>query len=230
MRKPLLLAVGAVLLAGICSGLRAEISAQAWLETYYLNPQPAQLPRQIHRLSESGYFDQPGHVPIAIGFISTIFVQHPQETEQWLLELNGLPLKHQRLIAAALWQAGHPLGAELLARFAPGVQNRADVEQLATAPSIAIDDTPVLSPSSMNLRWGAFLATGDARHIVAIFDAIGTDRPGLDESARLALARDAATHPLVMEICRAQLDHAPEEVRSVLRAAILEASAHGPST
>src|SRR5947208_15763298 len=93
---------------------RAEISAQGWLETYYLNPQPAELARQVHQLSRDGYFEKPGHVAIAIGFFSTVFAQNPERVDSWLTELKGLPLAHRRLVAAALWQAGNPRGSEML--------------------------------------------------------------------------------------------------------------------
>lgn len=208
----------------------AELSAQAWLETYYLDPHPAELPRAIQRLSRDGYFEQPGHIAIAIGFISTVFAQNPSQVDGWLLQLNGLPLGHQRLIAAALWQAGHPIGSEVLQMLGQTAANREQVTQLATAPSLAIEDTPVLSRSSMNLQWGAFLATGHERHIVAIIEAIGIDRPGLNSAARLALAQDAAAHPRVLEICRTQLDRQPEDVRGVLRAALNDATAGKPNT
>jgi hypothetical protein len=200
--------------------LHAGISAQAWLETYYLNPQPAELPQAIQQLSAEGYFDRPANVPIAIGFISTVFAQHPKQVDPWLTQLSGLPLKHQRLLAAALWQSGHPLGAELIPLLGQFARNRAQLDSLASTPSPLILDTPVLSPSSMNLQWGAFLASGDERYIINVLDAIGTDQPGLDAAARVALAQNAAAHPRVLEICRTQLDRQPEEIRSVLRAAL----------
>ncbi len=209
---------------------RAEISAQAWLESYYLNPQPAELGRAVQRLSHDGYFDQSGHVAISIGFLATVFAQNPQRVDGWLMEFNGLPLKHQKIIASALWQAGQPLGAEMLKNLGEFAANRDAVLRLANTPPVAIDDTPVLSTSSMNLHWGAFLATGDQRHILAVLDAIGTNRPGLDTAARVALAQEAAEHPRVMEICRAQLDRQPRDVQQILRAAVNEASAAHPRT
>ena len=206
----------------------AEISAQAWLETYYLNPQPAELPRAIQRLSREGYFDEPAHVAIAIGFIATVFAQNSAQVDAWLPQLNGLPLSHQRIVISALWQAGFPLGNDLLRQLAPHAANPEQVAQLATIPAPAIEDTPVLSISSMNLRWGAFLANGDQQHIVRILEAIGEDRPGLDTRARALLAQNAAAHPRVMEICRAQLDKEPAEVRDSLRAALLPSTATAP--
>lgn len=204
---------------------RADISAPAWLETYYLDPQPNELPHAVRELSRSGYLEQPGHSALAIGFLSTVFAKNPERVDRWLAELNGLPVEHQRLIAAALWQAGHPAGAELLNRLAQSSSLRAEIQRLASRPSVAIADTPVLSPSSMNLQWGAFLATGDERHIVAILDGIGSDRPALSTAARYALAQNAAAHPRVLEICRAQLAKQPGEAGDVLRAVLNDAGA-----
>ena len=208
---------------------RAEISPAAWLETYYLNPAPDELPRAIKRLAQSGYFEQPGHVALGIGFIATVFAQNPTRVDDWLLQLNGLSLSHNRLIASALWQAGHPLGPELLRLLSQNSPLRAEVERLADLPSQPIAETPVHSESSMNLQWGAFLASGDERHILCILDAIGLDEPALTARARLALAQNAAAHPRVLEICRAQLERQPDEVRGVLRAAVNAAeAAQGP--
>ena len=204
---------------------RAGLSAQAWLETYYLNPQPAELTRNLTALSREGYFEQPGHIALAIGFISTVFTQNPERIDGWVAELGDLPLRHQRLIASALWQVGHPLGAVLLHKLGATSSVRSDIERLADTPSLALADTQVHSASSMNLMWGAFLASGDERYIISVLEAIGTNQPGLDSAARVALAQNAAAHPRVMEICRAQLDRQPEEVRGVLRAALNDAAA-----
>ncbi len=218
----------AALCASISSSRAAGISGQAWLETYYLDPHPAELPQAIRQLSAEGYFDRPANVPVAIGFISTVFAQNPKDVDGWLPQLNGLPLKHQRLIAAALWQAGHRLGAELLPLLGQFSRNASQLANLASAPCPQILDTPVLSSSSMNLQWGAFLASGNEKHLLAIFDAIGLDRPGLDASARMALAQHAVDHPRVLEICRVQLERQPDEVQSVLRAALNAAASAQP--
>ena len=59
---------------------------------------------------------------------------------------------------------------------------RADIERLANTPSQPVADTSVASPSSMRLQWGAFLASGDERHIVRILDACGWNKK---EAARI---------------------------------------------
>ncbi len=218
----------AALALAVSASLRAEVSAQAWLETYYLNPQPAELPRAIERLSRDGYFDRHEHLAVAIGFIGAVFAQHPARVEGWLQQLSHLPDRDQRLLAAALWQSGHPTANTYLRTLAADSPVRAEVERLSTLPPQVIAETSVQSPSSMRLRWGAFLATGQERHIVAILDGFGLNDPRLHSAARMALAQNAAAHPRVLEICRAQLDRQPEDVRSELRAALNAADRTSP--
>lgn len=226
--KTLKLLVVAGLALASSFAARAGVSAQAWLESYYLNPQPAELTRNVAALSREGYFEKTGNTAIAIGFLSTVFAQHADQVEGWLLELRDLPANHQRLLASAAWQAGLPVGADLLRAHAKNSPVRAEVEKMASSPSLDVLHTQVHSASSMNLQWGAFLASGDPRYIVNVLDAIGTNQPGLDSAARVALAQNAAAHPRVLEICRAQLDRQPEEVRSVLRAAVNAAAPAAP--
>lgn len=218
----------AALALSVSASLRAEVSAQAWLETYYLNPQSAELPRAIERLSRDGYFARSENVAVAIGFIGAVFAQNPARVEGWLQQLSHLPARDQRLFAAALWQSGHPIGNAHLRTLAADSPVRAEVERLATLPPQVIAETSVQSPSSMRLRWGAFLATGHDRHIVAILDGFGLNDPRLTSAARMALAQNAADHPRVLEICRAQLDRQPEDVRSELRAALNAADRVAP--
>lgn len=220
----------AVLLAGLALAsslaIRAETSAQAWLETYYVNPQPERLPAAVLELSRSGFLDQ--NIALSIGFLSTVFAKNPTRVDTWLLQLGDLPLNHQRLLASSLWQAGHPLGGELLTVLSEHSAIRQEINRLASAPSRSIDDKPVLSPQSLNLQWGAFLASGEQTHVVAILDGMGADRPALDSAARVSLAQNAAAHPRVMEICRAQLDRQPEAVRAEVRAALKQAAGGKP--
>ncbi len=217
----------AILVAGLALAsafaARADTSARAWLENYYTNPQPERLPQAVLELSWNGYFEKEGNIPLAIGFLSTVFAQNPKRVDAWLLELDSLPLAHQRLIASALWQAGHPLGSEMLNSLSEDSSIRRQIVRLAAAPSRPIQETPVLSPQSMNLQWGAFLATGSDKPIIAIMEGMG-EHPSLDAAARVSLAQNAATHPRVMEICRVQLDKQPAAVQAEVRAALNQAA------
>jgi hypothetical protein len=198
-------------------------SAEEWLNHYYQNPQPEQFVPALFELSRSGYFEQPGHVPLAIGFIAGVFEQNAEQIDQWLMYCRALPPAHQRLVASALWYSGHPKGANYLRAYARMVspEMRGEIERLL-ASEPALRETGVLSGSSMNLQWGAFLATGDSQHILNLLTALGSGEPGLSTAARLALAEKAATHPRVYEICQAQLARQPVNVRDQMRAALTE--------
>ena len=223
--KKLLLGISASLvLFSAVPGRAAATSAEQWLTHYYQNPQPEQFVPAIFDLSHAGFFEQPGHVSLAIGFIAGVMTQNPDQIDQWLLFSRALPPAHQRLMVSALWYSGHPKGAAYLRAHARGVspQLRAEIEQLlASGP--ALRDAPVLSASSLNLQWGAFLATGESQHVMNVLAALGSSDPGLSSAVRLALAEKAATHEKVQAICAEQLARQPEGVRDQLRAAMNDA-------
>lgn len=197
-------------------------TAWQWVSGYYQNPRPDDLPRAVHRLSRSGYFESVGQPAIAIGFFTTVFAQNPQHVSAWLAETKDLPESHRRILAAAAWKSGSAHGARLMQELAASThpELRAEIKDLLATGSDPVATTPVLSASSMNLQWGAFLASGDERHITNVLAALGSGEPGLASSARFTLAQNAATHPRVLEICRAQLDKQPAAVRAELKAAL----------
>jgi hypothetical protein len=104
---------------------------------------------------------------------------------------------------------------------------RLQVNDLLRRGPSTVAETPVLSESSLRLQWGAFLATGNDRHVVAMLTALGTNQSDLTIAVRYALAESAAAHSRVLDICRAQLSRQPEAIRSEIRAA-LNAAKTGP--
>jgi hypothetical protein len=203
--------------------------AWQWVAHYYENPRPDDFLSSVHALSRSDYFESVGQPAIALGFFATVFAQNPQKVSYWLAQTSTLPERHRRLLAAAAWKSGHPAGARLVQQMsAETPEVRAEVRQLLLNGSEPVLHTPVVSASSMNFQWGAFLASGDERCILNVLTALGSDRPGLANSARFALAQNAAAHPRVLAICRAQLDRQPESVRAELKAALNQATATKP--
>ena len=223
----ILLAAGASLAA--FSTLRATDASERswqWVSHYYENPRPADLMPNVYELSRSGYFETVGQPAVSIGFFSAIFAENPQNVNYWLNESRNLPDSHRRILVAAAWKAGHPTGARMLREMSAGddAALRAEIRGLLAAGTAPIENTPVLSTASMNLQWGAFLATGNEQNIVNVLAALGSNQAGLASSARFTLAQNAAAHPRVLEICREQLSRQPAGVRAELRAAINEAS------
>jgi hypothetical protein len=211
-----------------------EAEALKWVYSYYQNPRPAEFARNVHLLSQAGYFEQAGQPAQAIGFFSQVFAKNPEFVNFWMAETRSLPEKHQRILASALWLSGNPRGEALIRRQMTGVSEavRTDLAALLAKKPSAGADTPVDSRAAMDLQWGAFLATGSELHITNILASLGSGQRGIAESARLSLALNAAEHPRVLEICRAQLDKQPNEVRLLLKAAINDAqpAARQPSS
>ena len=195
-----------------------------WLAHYYETPEADQVVPAVFALSRSGYFEQAGQRATAIGFLSAVFAQNPDKVADWMAAFRDLPVAHQRLVAAALWYSHLPGSDRQLQSLARGSspEVRNSIEQLIAQGAAPVRETPVLSEASLNLHWGAFLASGEPQHIVSVLTALGSSEPGLSSAARFALAEKAAAHAKVYEICQAQLATQPANVREQLSAALAE--------
>lgn len=221
LKKLASVATFAVALLGTAS--IASASAEQWLNSYYQNPQPRDVVKSTFALSEEGYFAQDSNIATAIGFYSQVFAENPAQIDRWFAQFRDLPSSEQRLLASALWYSGNAKGEAMLRRLARDAapETRKGIERMLATAQASVAATPVLSTSSMNLQWGAFLSSGDEKHVTNILAAVG--RGDIGQTARTSLAFNAAQHERVLDICRAQLTKQPNEVRSVLRAVINDA-------
>jgi hypothetical protein len=224
----------AALLLAFATGARAEqSSAEEWLNNYYQHPTPDRFTSAVMELSRSGYLDESNHVPLAIGFIASVFAQNPDRVGSWMAMSRALPAAHQRILASALWYSGNAKGPAYLRTLARDAQPelRREIEALAaTTPDLRTVD--VRSAQSLNLQWGAFLASGDSTPVRNILAALGSQNNSqLNQDVRWSLAQNAAQHQRVLAICRDELSRQPNEVRETLRAVINDTEARRqPST
>ena len=214
----------ALVLSFVAPATAANRDWSQWVAHYYQAPQPELVVPAVFALSQGGYFEQAGQPGTAIGFLSVVFAQNPDKVAGWMHEFRNLPVSHQRLVAAALWYSGLPGSDRELRALArqSSPEMRAGVEQLLAQPAMAVRETPVLSESSLNLQWGAFLASGEQQHIVNALAALGSQEAGLSSVVRSSLAQKAAGHQRVYEICQAQLASQPAGVRDQMRTALAE--------
>jgi hypothetical protein len=225
MKNPKFLVGGLGLMLALFINVSAKPSQDwaGWVENYYLNPDTEKVVPAVYALSRSGYFEQAGQPATAIGFLSAVFAQNPDKVEGWVHSFRDLPTAHRRIVAAALWYSGVSEGADHLRALARGSRPdiRAEVESLTVWAKPALHEVPVLSSSSLNLQWGAFLGSGDARHVVNVLAALGSEERALGHAARAALAEKALAHPRVYEICQAEIARQPAGVREELSTALL---------
>ncbi|AOS45722.1 hypothetical protein Verru16b_02809 [Lacunisphaera limnophila] len=212
----------ALTLAAAAPVAAATTDWSGWMENYYLNPEADKVVPAVYALSRSGHFEQEGQTAAAIGFLGAVFAQNPDRAADWMYQFRQLPAAHQRLVAAALWYSGLPEGVEVVRQAAQGTSAdiRTDVENLMAWQQPVLSETPVQSVSSLNLQWGAFLASGNPQHIVKVLAALGSDQPVLGTQVRMALAEKALAHPRVYEICQSEIARQPEGVREQLRTAL----------
>jgi len=212
----------ALVLSLTSSAFGAERNWNEWMQNYYRAPQPDQVVPAVMALSRAGAFEGAGQPATAIGFLSEVFAQNPGRVAGWVEFFRDLPEHDRRVVTAALWYSGVPEGERELRRDVgtAGSALRAELDALLAQGPVALARTPVLSESSLNLQWGAFLATGDAQHIVQALAALGSSEAGLSAAARTSLARKAASHPRVYEICQAEMNRQPADVRDQLRTAL----------
>jgi hypothetical protein len=232
--KSLRLAFAAGVSLVALTALRADDGSfgRTWMNQYSQNARPDDFVQAVQSLERTGYFDGVGQPATAFGFFSVVFKESPSEVDGWLRDsFVFLPEQHRRILAAAAWLAGNPAGTKYLRELSNNVSGemRAEVADrvLAIRP-LPVARIPVTSETSMNLQWGAFLASGDEQHILNIFAALGSNEPGLATSARFELAEKASAYPRVLQICREELDRQPEPIRAEIQAAVNEATSHNP--
>jgi hypothetical protein len=214
--------------------LRADDGSfgKTWMSQYSQNARPDDFVQAVYSLDRAGYFDGAGQPGTAFGFFSVVFKESPSEVDGWLKDSFAfLPERHRRILAAAAWLAGNPAGTKRLRELsydASGNMREELAYRVFAINPVAVRRIPVVSETSMNLQWGAYLASGDEQHILNIFAALGSNEPGLATSARFALAEKASAYPRVMQICREELDRQPQAIRTEIQAAVNEATLRKP--
>ncbi len=219
--KKLLICAG--LIASLTGGVSAASSNHwdQWMNNYYKNPSTDRVVQSAFGIANANYLDRPGATATVIGFYSQIFAQNPDQVDAWFKRFESLPIEGRRAMASALWYSGDARGEAELRKVLVGSEAKAGIDRMMAYAPAPVADTPVLSESSMNLQWGAFLASGSAEHVNQILAAIG--RGDVGDAARVSLAFNAANHDRVLTIVRDELNRQPNEVRSVLRAVINDA-------
>ncbi len=215
------------------SFVRADSNfGQQWMDHYYQNPQPNKLLVAVYSLNRSGYLESKEHAEAAIGFFSTVFAENPDQVQTWLRSAESFASDRvQRILAASAWLAKNPAGPQELRKLRDHMdsdQRDAADKMLAREATAPVAELPVASDITMNLQWGAFLATGQDTYITNVLAALGSNEPGLATTARFALAKDAAEDPRVLDICRTELNRQPAAVRSAFEAAFSGAPSRKP--
>jgi hypothetical protein len=181
---------------------------QYWLEHYYENNDPERFVSSLYELSRNDYFAVPGNVVVGMGFLASVFRQHPDYIDEWMRYSRLLPERERRLIISALWTAGHPKGDQYLTYYANEVVGEKLAQKLkgiSQGPR-PFDEPEIQNRREVYFKWGIFLATGDEELLRTILVAL-TELEDLTDRDRWWLACAAARHDRVMALCKQEISH-----------------------
>jgi len=153
------------------------------------------------------------------GFLSMVFVQNRSRVAGWLGN-GSYPSDSKAVLEFSLWQSGN---ADLIEAV---FHERPDF--IATKPGNLFSLTP-RSPLEMDLKWGAFYATGNPGFVGAMVDALDQSRAltgsrELDAAIRrgslIGLGDNMRDHELIMRLIQQRAAEATGDYQQVLNSLI----------
>lgn len=133
---------------------------------YYMRKDISAIPPLMEAM-RSGAIMRSGVSRAALaGFLSMVFIQNRSRVEGWIGNGN-YPSDSKAILEFSLWQSGNADLIDVIFRERP--------DFLTTRPGNLFTLTP-RSPVEMDLKWGAFYATGNPGFIAAMVDSIDKSR------------------------------------------------------
>jgi len=116
-------------------------------------PSPDAFSKQVRAMADRGLLkDENAQVPI-IAFLSQVMSANPKRIPEWIDEASDLDEKQRNALLAAAWYSDTAEARDLFKK-----QER-DAYLKEKAPDILVID--VNNPSTLDMLWGYFMATGD---------------------------------------------------------------------
>ena len=137
-----------------------DTGAPDWMTSYYQNPQPDHFVTGVRQMSERGILS----APVTEAFLSRVLAKNPAKIPVWMAALADLSNRDKELLHKAIWLSGTDAGKAYLKD-----------QGLATLLNDPAPDTlkeEIDTPSSLDMLWGYFFATGDEAPIRRIVSAL----------------------------------------------------------
>ncbi len=158
---------------------------------YYVHHDLAALPVVLDALRKSEPIARTGLSRATLaGFLSMLFVQNRSRVAGWIGAASDYPADGKSVLVFALWQSGN---TDLIASL---FHEQPDF--IRDKPGNLYTLSP-RRPVEMDLKWGAFFATGNPGFLASMVDALDTSRPltgnnELDKSIRITAAQGLANN------------------------------------
>lgn len=160
----------------------ADIKLAATIVFFYVRNDLATVPDVFAALKNSEAIAGTGLSRATLaGFFSMLFLQNRARVEGWIGAGADYPADSKSILIFALWQSGNTDLIASLFHEEPGFLRDKPGNLYTLAPS---------RPVEMDLKWGAFFATGNPGFLATLVDALDPRRPlsgsnELDKSIRI---------------------------------------------
>jgi hypothetical protein len=136
---------------------------------YYVKKDPSTLFAVFSALREPGVLRRTGLSRASLaGFLSMVFIQNRSRLEGWIGDGSSYPPDAKSVLVFALWQSGNADLVYPLFREQPNFANDKPGNLYTLTPRSAVE---------MDLKWGAFFATGNPGFVAAMADALDVGKP-----------------------------------------------------
>ena len=198
----------AVTVAAVAGPARTPEALGDWAEHAYLDRDPAPVADLLAWLAEEKLVERRRDMaPRLAGLLAEFFRAHPEAVPVWIAPVATSGPTTRSTVALALWLAGR---AELARTLSPpGAKLPGAPPDLATErPRTAVE---------IDLRWGAFFASGRDDYVGRIVDALDGDGD-LRRVAEDSLAANLTRHERIVHILRDEAARRPPEIRARIEA------------
>jgi hypothetical protein len=212
-----------ILLLALCTaflmdGPPSMEEIEQWLTYYYLKPRPeltlpslAVIDRELQKHGRS-LADEAGRGGMR-SFYAQVFAHNPYVVDEAVRKLPSLPASQQAFVREALRRCGAPYCGDVL------------------KTSLSQPEAPKeLDPGALDDLWAAYFATGEARYVLEIIDALkgaqfrgDLNRVAAASAARWSLSSNAYQHGSVLAICEDAAARSTGATRDVLQVLVAQA-------
>ncbi len=196
----------------------AEDKPGNWMMSYYKKPNPERVVVEIRSMTQQGMLKKESAQPPIIAFLSQVMAANPKQVPKWLEEFKTLDEKQRLTLWAAAWYSDTAEAKDFF--------RKQQLEAYLRQPAPKILELEVNNPSTLDMLWGYFLATGEEKPIRRIISAFGLSKHTgaleryktsekteqakkeayLDitfQAAQWSLESNCREHPLVLKHCEA---------------------------
>ncbi|WP_072680082.1 hypothetical protein [Arcobacter sp. LA11] len=200
-----------------------------WLTYYYLQPEPNKFEIVVKELSSIGFLERKKSLAPMGGFFSVIFRGNKNKVDKWIDFLVNLKENERKIFIMALYYSDIKDKYEHIKKLVKTEKEKKLLFGIKKLKFINLIDMDVISAKTLDIHWGAFMASGDERHIYKIIDSLSfggikgkkpTNILIIEETAKWSLSSNAKQHKKVLDICKYFIDnpqYTTDDVNQILK-------------